>query len=177
MRTHLATARTSVVRASEVAIATGHLPWGSCSPGAKSRSGKDAGSFRSQRLRARLRTPPERALQPLGGRETRGRGPKSTLDLRLPVAGVAAEHPGRRELPELVPNHLLADEDGHVPATVVDRDRVPDHLGEDRRCPRPGADHLLAARIVHPADAAHQPLLDERPFLGTPTQNPLLRAK
>src|SRR5256885_15072715 len=84
------------------------------------------------------------------------------LDLRLAVAGVAAEHPRRRELAELVADHLLADEDGHVLAAVVDRDRMPDHLREDRRRPRPGADHLLAARLVHPVDATHQPLFDER---------------
>ena len=49
------------------------------------------------------------------------------------VAGVAAESPGRGELAELVPDHLLGHEDGHVLAPVVDRDGVPDHLGEDRR--------------------------------------------
>src|SRR5947199_4043441 len=81
---------------------------------------------------------------------------------------MAAEHPRRRELPELVADHLLADEDGHVLAAVVDRDRVADHLGEDRRRPRPGADHLLAAGFVHPSDAAHQPLLDERALLARP---------
>src|SRR3954471_21268407 len=38
----------------------------------------------------------------------------ATLDLRLAVAGMAAEHPRRREFAELVADHLLADEDGHV---------------------------------------------------------------
>src|SRR3954451_7885455 len=73
-----------------------------------------------------------------------------SLDLRLAIAGVAAEHPRRREFAQLMADHLLADEDGHVLAAVVDRDRVPDHLREDRRRPRPGADHLLAAGLVHP---------------------------
>ena len=51
-----------------------------------------------------------------------------------------------RELAELVPDHRLADEDGDVLAAVVDRDRVADHLGEDRRGARPGLDHLLRGR-------------------------------
>ena len=79
--------------------------------------------------------------------------------------GVAAERPGRCELAELVPDHLLGHEDGHVLAAVVDRDRVPDHLGEDRGRARPGADHPLLAGGVHGLDPAQQPVLDEGPFL------------
>src|SRR6185503_9612739 len=78
----------------------------------------------------------------------------------------AAEHPRRRELAELVADHLLRDEDRHVLAAVVDRDRVPDHLREDRRRARPGSDHVLRARRVHRLDAVEQPFLDERALLG-----------
>src|ERR1700730_323603 len=38
-----------------------------------------------------------------------------------PAAGVAAEVPGGGELAELVADHVLADEHGHVFAPVVDR--------------------------------------------------------
>src|SRR5512146_1447829 len=79
------------------------------------------------------------------------------------------EGPRRRELAELVTDHLLGDEDRHVLAAVVDGDRVADHLGEDRRGARPGADHVLLARLVHRLDPAHQPLLHERPLLRTAT--------
>src|SRR5687767_15574880 len=89
------------------------------------------------------------------------------LHLRLAIAGVAAEGPRRRELAQLVPDHLLADEHGDVLAAVVDRDRVADHVGEDRRGARPGLDHALLVRGIHRLDAAHQPLLDERALLGT----------
>src|SRR5438034_8422327 len=133
MRTHLATARTSCL--------------------STALTGQPRGRFVGPRDAFR----PESSSQT--GRVAYSLGP---LDLRLAVAGVAAEHPRRRELAELVADHLLADEDGHVLAAVVDRDRMPDHLREDRRRPRPGADHLLAAGLVHPRDAAHQPLLDER---------------
>src|SRR4029077_4502197 len=91
------------------------------------------------------------------------------------IAGVAAERSGRRELAELVPDHLLADEHGYVLTTVVDGDGVPDHLREDRGRARPGADHPLLPARVHRLDAAEQPLLDERSLLGTATHlTPLL---
>src|SRR5262245_51355398 len=82
---------------------------------------------------------------------------------------MAAKGPGRRELAELVADHLLRDEHGHVLSAVVDRDRVADHLREDGRCARPRADHALLVPLVHRLDAAHQPLLDERPLLAAPT--------
>src|SRR5919109_4938828 len=74
------------------------------------------------------------------------------------------------ELAQLVPHHLLRDEHGHVLAAVVDGNRVADHLREDGRRPRPGADHALLVLVVHRLDAAHQPLLDERALLGRPAQ-------
>src|ERR671935_381208 len=77
------------------------------------------------------------------------RSPLGPLHFRLAVAGVATERPRRRELAELVADHLLGDEDRNVLAPVVDCDRVADHLREDGRRPRPRADHLLAARLVH----------------------------
>ena len=67
--------------------------------------------------------------------------------------------------PSLWPDHRLGDEHGHVLAAVVDGDRVPDHLREDGRGPRPGLDHLLVAGLVHLLDALHQALLDERALL------------
>src|SRR3954447_22271803 len=81
--------------------------------------------------------------------------------LRLAVTRVAAERARRRELAELVADHLLRDEDRDVLAAVVDRDRVPDHLREDGGRARPGADHPLLVALVHALDAAHQPFLDE----------------
>src|SRR6185312_6971449 len=62
----------------------------------------------------------------------------------LPVVlFVTLERPGQRELAELVPDHRLGHKDGHVLASVVHRDRVPEHLGDDRRAPRPGLDDVL----------------------------------
>src|SRR5215207_554865 len=89
---------------------------------------------------------------------------------------MAAEGPRRRELTELVADHLLGDEDRDVLAAVVDRDRVPDHLGEDRRGARPGPDHALRSGVVHLLDAAHQPLLDVRALAGRSRHLALLLA-
>src|SRR2546427_1632977 len=83
---------------------------------------------------------------------------------------MAAEGARRGELAELVPDHLLGHEHGDVLAAVVDCDRVTDHLREDGRGPRPSADHLLVAGLVHRLNPAQQPLLHERPFLRAPTQ-------
>src|SRR5438105_13788976 len=71
-----------------------------------------------------------------------------------------------RELAELVPDHLLGDEDRHVLAAVVHRDRVADHLREDRRATRPRADHVLLAPLVHRRHPREQALLDERSLLA-----------
>ena len=50
----------------------------------------------------------------------------------LAARGVAAERARRRELAQLVADHVLGDVDRHVAAPVVDGDRVADHLREDR---------------------------------------------
>src|SRR5256885_6791960 len=64
----------------------------------------------------------------------------------------SSDLPRRGELAELVADHLLADENGHMLAAVVDGDRVTDHFREDRRGPRPGADHLLARSEEHTSE-------------------------
>src|ERR671937_54899 len=91
-----------------------------------------------------------------------------------PFAATCAPTSPRCALAELVPNHLLGDEHGHMLAAVVDRDRVPDHLWEDGGRTRPGPDHPLLVLLVHRLDAAHQPLLDERPLLAAATHLALL---
>src|SRR5207245_2842267 len=70
------------------------------------------------------------------------------------VRAMAAEVASRRELAQPVTDHVLADEDRHMLAAVVDRDRVPDHVGVDHRRACPGADHLLVGALAQPAAAA-----------------------
>src|ERR1700730_609753 len=80
------------------------------------------------------------------------------------VGAVAAKVAGGRELTQPVADHVLADEDGHVLAAIVDRDGVPDHVGIDGRRASPGADHLLVAGQIHLVDLFFQGGADERPL-------------
>src|SRR5690606_41920298 len=72
---------------------------------------------------------------------------RRSSDLRslLTVRAVAAEGAGGRELAQLVADHRLLDEDGHVLTAVVDADRVAHHLGDDGGAPAPGLDHAPVA--------------------------------
>src|SRR5262245_51582957 len=66
--------------------------------------------------------------------------------------GVALENPRRRELAELVADHVLGDEHRHVLAAVVHGDRESDHVRQDHRAPRPGLDRaavVLVPRRLH----------------------------
>src|SRR5918911_3162972 len=80
-------------------------------------------------------------------------------------AAVSAERTGRRELAELVPDHRLGDIDRDVLAPVVDRDRVPDHVGDDRGATGPRLDHAFFVLLVHRVDLEEQVVVDERPLL------------
>src|SRR3954452_338650 len=90
----------------------------------------------------------------------------------LGVVPVRAEDARRRELPELVADHRLGDVHRHMLASVVHRDRVPDHVRHDRGAPRPGADYALVAALVHVRDLDHQVLVDERTLLDRPRHQP-----
>src|SRR6202011_761234 len=85
------------------------------------------------------------------------------------AGGVAAEEARQRELAELVANHVLGHVDRHVAAAVVHGNGVADHLREDRRITRPGAQDLLASAGVHRHDALHQFRVHERALLQAST--------
>ena len=78
---------------------------------------------------------------------------------------VALEEPRRRELAELVADHVLGDVDRDELLPVVHGERVPDHLGHHRRAPRPGLDDLLLGPAVHHLDLLEQVRVDERALL------------
>src|SRR6266851_5425363 len=79
----------------ETCLFIGPLPFESCSPAAKRPSRKDAGSARSRRLRARLRTPRDGALQRPGECEAGGSGP--SLPEHLSVGPVGDEEQSCQE--------------------------------------------------------------------------------
>src|SRR5262245_35195480 len=94
----------------------------------------------------------------LGGRRSttrtgrRGRG-------RLLAARVALEDPRRRELAELVADHVLGHEQLHELPAVVNLKRLSHELRHDRAVARPGADRLAAARREL-LDLGQQPHID-----------------
>src|SRR4029077_860503 len=93
----------------------------------------------------------------------RGRCRRLLVDRLLPR--MSAEQTRRRELTELVADHVL----GHVHrdelVPVVHGERVADELRQHGARPRPGLDHALLVLGGHGLDLLGQRLLNERPFL------------
>src|SRR3954468_14691984 len=83
------------------------------------------------------------------------------------VLDVAAEGARRGELAELVPDHRLGDEHRDVLAPVVDGDRVPEEVGDDRRTARPRLDDVLGALLVLHVHLLEQVVVDEGTLLQT----------
>src|SRR5262245_62696838 len=75
---------------------------------------------------------------------------------------MAVEHPGRRELPELVTDHLLGHQHRDVLLAVVDAERQADELRQDGRAPAPDPDHLVAAGRTRRFRLLEQIAVDER---------------
>src|SRR6266704_1697670 len=80
------------------------------------------------------------------------------------LAAVAFEDPRRRELAELVTDHVFLHEHLDELVPVVDLERVPDELRDDRARPTPGLERLLGAALVEHPHAVEQLLIDERAF-------------
>jgi hypothetical protein len=78
---------------------------------------------------------------------------------------VTLERARRGELAELVPDHVLVDEHGHVLAAVVDRQRQTDHFRHDHRATRPRLDRALVVCSARDFHLLHQVVIDERTFL------------
>src|SRR5438105_7507605 len=76
------------------------------------------------------------------------------------AAAVSPEMAGWRELAELMPDHVLGHVNRHVPATIVDRQGMPNHLREDGRIARPGLDHALFSDAVEPLNLFEQANVD-----------------
>src|SRR5436309_336863 len=107
---------------------------------------------RRRRRRLRLRGSRLRHRGRLGG----GGGLGLAL-LRGALGAVAAEQPRRRELPELVPHHVLGDVHRDELVPVVHRQSVAHEVRRDRAAPGPRLEHLLLVLLVQDPD-----LLEER---------------
>src|SRR5690606_18454146 len=81
---------------------------------------------------------------------------------------------GRRELAELVTNHVLADEHRYVLMTVVDAEGQADELRQDRRAPTPDLEYFATAR-ARLLGLAQNKAVDERTFPDRTSHCQLLR--
>src|SRR6266571_8479456 len=106
------------------------------------------------------RGPPGGGSTGHGGRTAGGAGLDRLLVARVPVEGARGG-----ELAQLVPHHVLGDEDRDELAPVVHREGVADQLGHDRRPSRPGLHHLLLVGPVHLLDLLDHVPVDERALL------------
>src|SRR5215467_4482250 len=94
----------------------------------------------------------------------RSRGARRRRALDLAVGRVAVERAGRRELAELVADHLLGDHHGNVLVPVVDAEGEPDELRQDGRAPAPGLDDIVTAGRARGLRLLEQIAVDERTF-------------
>ena len=83
---------------------------------------------------------------------------------RFLVAAVPVEHPGRRELAELVADHVLGHVDRNVLLAVVHAEGQADELRQDRRATAPDLDDLVASRRAHLLRLLQKVAVDERTF-------------
>src|SRR5437660_6284008 len=97
-------------------------------------------------LRGLVRRPRMDAAASLSSSRRSAAGLPMSAPSRPLVAGVTVEGPGRGELAELVPDHVLRDQYRAEFVPVIDTEGEPDKLRKDRRPARPGADHLVASR-------------------------------
>src|SRR5437899_2039908 len=102
----------------------------------------------------------------LSGRRRRAGGRGLLLTAR-----VALEGPRRRELAELVADHVLGHEQPHVLLAVMDQEGRADELGDDRAVAGPGLDRLADA---DPLDLREQPNVDVRAFFQGTTHGNLI---
>jgi hypothetical protein len=77
---------------------------------------------------------------------------------------VTVEGPRRRELAELVADHVLGDQHRDELVAVVDAEGEPDELREDGRAARPRLDDLVAARAARLLRLLEEIAVDERPL-------------
>src|SRR5579862_465540 len=84
------------------------------------------------------------------------------LDRLLVGDGMAVEIPGRRELAELMADHVLGHQHRQELVAVVNAEGKTHELRQDRRAPRPGLDHFVAARAAARLRLLQQIAVDER---------------
>jgi hypothetical protein len=78
---------------------------------------------------------------------------------------MAAEMAGWGKFTQLMAYHIFGDIDGYMPPTIVNGDRVTNHLWKNGAGPAPGANDFLFALGIHDFDLFQKFGLNEWPFL------------
>src|SRR4249919_769024 len=99
-------------------------------------------------------------LRAAAGR-TRAGGGGTGGTLGLAIRRVTVERPRRRELPELVTDHLLGHQHRNMLLPVVDAEGQPDELRQDGRASAPDPDHFVPARRARCLRLLEQIAVDE----------------
>src|SRR6476659_8836765 len=100
-------------------------------------------------------------LRAAAGR-TRARGGGTGGTLGLAIRRVAVERPRRRELPELVTDHLLGHQHRNMRVPAVDAEGQPDELWQAGRASAPDPDHFVPARRARCLRLLEQIAVDKR---------------
>src|SRR5262249_50591163 len=143
----------------------------------------DASCSRPRRLsRRRPRGRPRGRPRARPRGRCRGRG---TFHLSLAVARMAVEGAGGSELPQVMADRVLRDEDRDELPPVVHREGEAHHLGCDGGAARPRLHHALLSRIDHRPHLLHEVRVDEGTLLDRachalaslpPLHDPAIRA-
>src|SRR5712671_3929284 len=86
-----------------------------------------------------------------------------------------------RKFAQLASHHVLGDVHRNKLSAIVDRQRVPDKLGQNRRAPRPGSQNLLLVLVIHRGHLLRQVVVCKWAFFKrsthvlSPALAPLLR--
>src|SRR5215471_8879326 len=117
----------------------------------------------ASRCPARRRGARRRHRRDAFGRSTRCAGrARCARAFGFAIRRMAVERTRRRELAELVADHFLGDDHRDVLLPVIDAEGQPDELRQDRRAPRPDADHLVASGRARGIRLLQQITVDKR---------------
>jgi hypothetical protein len=71
------------------------------------------------------------------------------------------KEPGWSKLSQLVPDHIFRHEDWNKFLPVMYRERMSDHIGDDRRPSRPSLNDLTILILIHPLHFLEQMVVNK----------------
>jgi hypothetical protein len=86
------------------------------------------------------------------------------LPLHFLFRYVASEQAGGGKLTQTVAYHILGDVNRDMPTSIMDGNRMPNHLRENSAGAAPGTEYFLVTTLVHYLDFLQQFRVNKRPF-------------